>query len=121
MEEILFYDTEHASIYSQISSKMKEWDCYHQTVAYLISLDKACRSHIEDLFDFEHDNMLPSGLYAEWQCEASRKTMRLALNLWYGYIDEETERNTTPVDIFDSDLAVFYFEAIKLRFPQRFS
>ena len=118
MADILFNDTKHASFFSQILSNMKKNDCYHQSVAYLFALDENCREHIADLFNYEHDNITPSALYYAWQNDSSQKTTRLALNLWYGYYDEYDAKYSTPVELFNCPYAPFYYEAIKLRFPQ---
>lgn len=118
MADILFKDTKHASFFSQILSNMKNNDCYHQSVAYLFALDDKCRKHITDLFDYAQDNICPSALYQSWQSDSSQRTTRLALNLWYGYYDEYEAKYSTPVEIFNCSFAPYYYEAIKLRFPQ---
>ena len=125
-----FLDEEHSATFDKICAKMKRSDEYHLAVAYLFSLDRVCREHIEDLFDFSEDVIVREGLKKGWQTGTSMRTTRLAFNLWngccsdgetykdaHGYEDELPSRSYTPDEIFCCGLAPFYFEAIKLRYP----
>lgn len=111
-----FRSNRHRDVFYDIVGKMKNDDCYHQALAYLISLDSVCREHIESLFDFDHDIILFDALKEGWQTGTSVKTTRLAFNLWSGYVDE-TPVYSTPSELFCCEYAVYYVEAIKLRYP----
>lgn len=113
---IKFYDEKHEAAYYTLLNQMRKVDCYHLSLAYLFTLDTACREHISDLFDIKDDIILFNGLTKGWQTGTSVKTTRLAFNLWSSYVDECPERST-PSEIFCSVYAPYYFEAIKLRFP----
>ena len=61
-----------------------------------------------------------------WQTGTSTKTTRLMFNLWCSaYEDYDCEKNAvkdsarkyTVDEIFSSSLAVWYVEAVKLRYP----
>lgn len=107
---------------------MKSEDGYHRAVAYFLTLDEECNAHIADLFDIEKDEIKPFGtLYLPWQTGTSVKTTRLMFNLWSGIsidldksesVYEETRTYYTPDEIFSCGYAAYYFEAIKLRFPE---
>lgn len=123
--DIIFYDTLHKQLYNLLYRKMKSDDIYHQTTAYLLALDTVAREHINDLFDIECDMIKPEGLYRAWQTGTSRKTTRLLFNLWNGYNSESepTEkdahpRDYTPEDLFCSPYASYYWQAIKIRYPE---
>ncbi len=61
-----------------------------------------------------------------WQTGTSAKTTRLMFNLWCGGCEDydrekaavkDSSRKYTVDEIFSSSLAIWYFEAIKLRYP----
>lgn len=127
---IIFKDDEHQRLYEEILSKMKRADSYHSAVAYLLSLDTVLREHIGEVFDFAEDGIKPEGLNRAFQTGSSRKTTRLAFNLWNGYYtDGETYTDKagyvvdlpssyySPEQIFCSSYAPYYWQAIKLRYP----
>lgn len=125
---IKFRNEEHERSYRDLLSKMKSRDGYHKATAYLLALDKVCNKHVSDLFDFEEDVIKPFGtLFLPWQTGTSVKTTRLMFNLWSGVsIDldkserayDETRKYYTPEEIFCCGYAPYFFEAIKLRFPE---
>lgn len=126
-----FKDNDHKLNYEATINMMKSTDRYHQSVAYLLSLDNVCFEHINDIFDFVDNTIIKEALYQSWQTLKSRRTTRLAFNLWDGYCSEgETyieddgfegelpSRYYAPSAIFCCSYAPFYWEAIKLRFPE---
>ena len=125
---IKFQSERHEHDFRALLSKMKSKDCYHKAVAYLLTLDEVCNKHIADLFDFEKDVIKPFFLlYLPWQTGTSVKTTRLMFNLWSGVsidldksesVYEETRNYYTPEEIFCCGYAPYFFEAVKLRFPE---
>ena len=128
-----FFDVQHKQKFLDVINRMSYADCYHLAVAYLITLDTVCRQHIDSLYDFEEQCIITEGLNKSWQTDTSKKTTRLAFNLWNGcHSDGETYTDkdgyTTPLpsrffavdEIFSCSYAPFYFESIKLRFPENF-
>lgn len=126
-ENIRFADKDHKKGYNALIKLMKRNDCYHKALAYLITLDNVCREHIDDLFDLQEDTIKPDGVHKAWQTGTSQKTSRLAFNLWNnftGTVDDEadelndSERNYAVDEIFCCSYAPFYYEAVKLRYPE---
>lgn len=129
---IQFYDEKHEELFYSILIKMINQDCYHVSLAYLISLDNVCREHINDIFDFEENCIKPDTVFNHgWQTSTSSKTTRLAYNLWNGYCtDGETYTdkngyksflisNEYAVDnIFCCSYAPYYWQAVQLRYPE---
>lgn len=76
-----FYDDTHELKYIEFCRKMKYFNEYHRSVAYLFALDKVCREHIEDIFDFAEDGIIREGLHKGWQTSTSRRTTHLSFNL----------------------------------------
>lgn len=114
---IKFANDKHENAFFSLLNRMKKTDCYHLALAYLLTLDNVCREHISDLFDLKEDIILVDGLKIGWQTGTSSKTTRLAFNLWCTYVDD-CPKNSTPDELFCCSYAPFYFEAIKLRYPE---
>ncbi len=124
---IKFKNEEHENRYYEILARMGSTDSYHRAVAYLLALDTDCYKHIESLYDFVEHGIRPWGaLNQAWQTGTSVKTTRLIFNLWntrcYDLDDDnreikESARKYTVDEIFSSNLAFWYFEAVKLRYP----
>ncbi len=128
--DIKFYNEEHKKAFYSICKRMKHLDCYHFSLAYLLSLDKVLREHTDEVFDFKEDGIKRDGLHKAFQTGTSMKTTRLAFNLWNGcYDDGETYTNKdgyetelpssyyTPDQIFCcKDYAPYYWQAIRIRF-----
>ncbi len=116
---MLFIDSEHELLYNDVLDNMRKQDCYHRSLAYLMTLDAACRKHIEDLYDFKEDIILFDGLDKGWQTDTSVKTTLLAFNLWCSYMDEVDKKLSAPDNIFNCSYAPYYYEAIDLRFERK--
>ena len=110
---------------------MKRTTPNRQAVAYLLALDPICFEHCRELYDFYGGHTIPEGLDKAWHTSASRRTTRLAFNLYNGWCtDGETyigpdgyeellpSRFYTPSAFFGCEDAPYYVEAIKIRFPE---
>lgn len=81
----MFYDKTHWLEFTKDISKMKQSDVYHISLAYLLTVDTVTRAHIDNCFDFDNDGIKLDALNKPWQTGTSKKTTRLAFNLWNGY------------------------------------
>lgn len=130
---MIFKDDRHENAFYQILDRMQlsYSDPERTALAYLLALNEDCRSHINDLYDFEERVILPEGLDQEWQTHTSLKTTRLAFNLYNGYCydgqtytDPEGYENDLPskyycpVYLFACSYGPYYWEAIKIRYPE---
>ncbi len=115
-----FYDDEHEQLFYSLIERMEATsDVYRKTLAYLISLDSACRQHIERIYDFEEKRINPDCLTDGWQTGTSVKTCRLAFNLYTNITGwTEDPEYVTPAEIFCCYYAPYYWEAIKIRYPE---
>lgn len=131
MTEKMFYDKAHMQAFTECIARMKCSDVYHISLAYLLTLDKICRKHLDRLFDFANDAIKIEALAQPWQTSTSQKTTRLAFNLWNGCSDDGKEYTDkdgykvslpseyySPSKIFCCSYAPYYWEAIKLRYPE---
>ena len=76
------------------------------------------RRNVGRIFDFEQDRIKPDGLHEGWQTGGTVRITRLAFNLWNGYTEQGEERMSTPYEMFDCSFAPYFYEAIKLRYPE---
>ena len=129
--EIRFKDKDHELNYLSLFQQMKKQSSAHQAVAYLLALDPICFLHCRELYDFREGHTIPRGLDEAWHTLKSRRTTRLAFNLFDGHFsDGETyigsdgfeemlpSRYYTPYNFFNCDDAPYYVEAVKIRFPK---
>lgn len=132
MDNIKFESAEHKKLFVEFLKKVRHLDSYHMMIAYLFTLDTSCRYHIDDVFDFGGDGIKRDGLLKAWQTSTSARVTRLAFNLWNSCCSDGTgdvspdgydlpQAEFLPDEIFCDSLAEFFFEAIKLRYPQYFS
>lgn len=129
--KIDYRSPEHFHRTNYLMERMDIRDAYHKVLAYLFALDDVCYNHIDDLFDFEENAIFPDAINEPWQTAISRKTTRLAYNLWNGcctdgehYYDinnvckELPSCNYTVDGIFDCSYAFYFWNAIKIRYPE---
>ena len=90
---------------------------YHQAFFYCVGISDTTRRNVERIFDFEKGRIKPAGLHEGWQTGGSIRLTRLAFNLWNGYTEKGDERMSTPYEIFDCGYAPYFFEAIRLKYP----
>ena len=129
--DIIFKSKDHETNYHFILEKMKGKLITEQekALAYLFSLDENCFEHLLDLFDFCENEIIFEGIYKIHG--KSEKTVRLAFNLWNGwcsdgekYVSDDLFEDYlpsiyySPCNIFNCENGIYYFEAIKLRFPK---
>ena len=99
-------------------------DPYHLALFYALGLTDDTRRNIADLYDFREKGISTDGLYKGWQTSGSLRVTRLAFNLYNGWNGEdggELSGYYTPYDLFCDGLAQYFFEAIKLRYPENFT
>lgn len=127
---MIFIDDRHEILFKSIVGRMRKQDCYHLTMAYLLALDSELRKHYTEVFDFDADGIKINALNKGWQTGTSKKTTRLAFNLWNGcstdgetYTDKDgyemdlPSSYYTPEQIFCcAEYAPYYWQAVKIRF-----
>lgn len=114
---IKFKDAEHRSFFEASMKKSKRQDTYHRSALYTLGLTEDTRRNIDEVFNFAEDCIEPDGLFAGWQTSGTMQVCRMAFNLWNGYVDDCPE-SSTPSNLFCSEFAPYFIEAIKLRYPQ---
>lgn len=118
MSEIKFVSKEHENFYKTMLQKSGNSDSYHRAFFYCIGISDTARRNVSRIFNFEQDRIEPDGLHEGWQTGGTVRLTRLAFNLWNGYMEQGEERMSTPYEMFDCSYAPYFYEAIKLRYPE---
>ena len=99
----------------------RELDSEVVSVLYLIALVESVQGEIRHrAYDFQERLIKPECLKEPWQTSGTLKALRLAYNLWDGFVEEEKEVYSTPYEMFDNYWAPYFVQAIKLRFKSSF-
>ena len=122
-----FYDDAHEAFFreklKQAAASGRTSDSYFQSLIYLCGLCADTRDHFPCLFDWWEWCICPEALTDGWQTGTSKKITRLAFNLWNGYGQEQPEDERVsmaflPDEIFCCGFQSYFFEAVRLRFPE---
>lgn len=123
IQNIHFKNKKHSDRYKILIMKMDKDDVYHKSFAYLIALNDDCYKHVTDIFDISGHRIVPEGLTSAWQTSSSLRVTCLAFNLWSGYCfdNDAVSPRYSVSEIFYDINAKYFFEAVKLRYPEMFS
>lgn len=116
--KIRFISKEHEKFYNEMLGKSGVNDCYHRSFFYCTGISEITRANINKLYDFKRGCAEPGGLHGAWQTGSTIRLTRLALNLWNGYTEQGGEQLSAPYELFSCEYAPYFYEAIKLRFPE---
>lgn len=125
---MLFVDKEHMRFFNKKVAECKllgKIDSQTSALLYLLALTSETRTHFEEIFNMKEGMIKPESVKAGWQTGTTIKVSRLAFNLFNGYIydncgSDKVSRYYAVDDIFNCNLAMYFFEAIKLRYPEYF-
>ena len=127
---ILFKSSEHKRFYQETLLKCRCQDVYHKALVYCLGIDWDTRHRAEQIFDFNSGFVKPECLQEGWQTGGSQKIIRMAFNLYcngtpsiYEYEDKEGQlrecRKYTAEELFCCSYARYFWEAIKIRYPEQ--
>lgn len=122
---MLFKDKQHQEFYEENVNKTNSAsDPYRKALFYTLGLTAETRNNINDLYDFNEKGILFDGLRKPWQTGSTGRVTRLAFNLYNNYHGNgeigDNAGSYTPEDIFCDSLMIYFFEAVKLRYPEYF-
>ena len=125
---IAFKDQEHEIFYRNCLTKCKQQDVYHKALIYCLGISRDTRQNIERIFDFNNGTVKPKCLREGWITSDSARVVRMAFNLFCngtpsvrsleGKAKVEECRHYTVEDLFCCEYAVYFWEAIKVRYPE---
>jgi len=118
VKNIRFKSKDHEQFYYAMLEKSGNMDSYHQAFFYVMGIAEGTRANIEKMFDFKKDCIKPDGMRGGWQTSGSVRVCYLAFNLWNVYTEKGRESDSTPYDLFACGYAPYFYEGIKLRYPE---
>lgn len=124
-----FIDKKHREFYENFLKQIEEFrktNVYDRSFMYTLGISQVTRRHVNEIFDIARDEINIDSLNKNWQTGKSKKVTELAFNLWNDFkyeSQEDVEKNKISSDynvsnIFSCSYAPYFYEAIKLRFPE---
>lgn len=128
-KHMVFADKEHEKFYFEKLGQARYQDCYHQSLIYVLGISRDTREHFSQIYDIKTGNVKPECLHQGWQTSGSVRVVRLAFNLYtdgtpsvedYKRKDEQIAEcgEYSVSDIFCCSYALYFWEGIKLRYPE---
>ena len=128
-KHMVFANEEHKRFYEEKLAQAGCQDCYHMALIYILGISEDTRKHFRQIYDMKSGCIKTECLHQVWQTGSSRKIVRLAFNLYtngtpdidhYEDRDEQINecRRYSVSDIFCCDSAVYFWQGIKLRYPE---
>ena len=104
-------------------------DCYHKALIYILGISEDTRKHFSQIYDIQSGYIKTECLHEGWQTSGSVRVVRLAFNLYTDgtpSIDDYESRDGqisecrgySISDIFCCGYAMYFWEGIKLRYPE---
>jgi len=126
---ITFKNKEHEKFYIEYLPKCRYQDAYHKALVYCLGIDEDTRKCVNRIYDFKTGCVKTESLQEGWITSGSAKIVRMAFNLYCNgtpsvsdYDDAEEQlkeyRCYTVEDLFCCGYARYFWEAIKIRYPE---
>lgn len=121
-----FINNSHKAFYEEnIRKTNSQNDPYRKALFFTLGLTDETRKRINELYDFNEHGIDIEGLDKPWHTNTTMKVCRLAFNLYNGFngqLDSNTSVDDpamyTPENLFCCDLAPYFYEAVKIRYPE---
>lgn len=128
---MVFENKKHQEFYNKMInmlSKYQKVNVYEKCLVYTLGLCETTRKHFKEIYSIK-DGIYIDSLQARWQTGTSVKVTRMAFNLYNDSIIYESEDDIDkkvistkycPSELFSCSYAPYFFEAIKLKYPEYF-
>lgn len=125
-----FIDDEHKSFFENKMEELAELgkkDVYYKSLVYTLGICETTREHFKEIFNVNQSEVNLDAIQKGWQTGTSEKVTRMAFNLWnhslmYDSEDdldkEKISSSYAPSEIFCCSFAPYFWEAIKIRYPE---
>ena len=126
---ITFKSKQHENFYQEYLSKDRYQDVYYKALVYCLGISEDTRNHVDNIYDFKTGNIKTECLKEGWQTSGSLKIIRMAFNLYcngtpsvFDIDDADGQLQEcgcyTVEDLFCCGYARYFWEAIKIRYPE---
>ena len=124
-----FIDKEHEEFFIEKRQELKEMgktDVYYTSLVYTLGISEPTREHFNVIFNAKEGEINIDSLQKGWQTGTSEKVTRMAFSLWnrccYDSSEDIDNRKASssynPSEIFCCSYAPYFYEAIKIRYPE---
>lgn len=125
-----FIDDEHKSFFENKMEELAELgkkDVYYKSLVYTLGICETTREHFKEIFNINQSEVNLDAIQKGWQTGTSEKVTRMAFNLWnYSLMydseddleNEKISSSYAPSEIFCCSFAPYFWEAIKIRYPE---
>ena len=126
---ITFKNGEHKKSFKTYLQKCRYRDVYHMALVYCLGISEDTRVNVNRIYDFKTGCVKTECFGEGWQTSGSAKIVRMAFNLYcngtpsvFGIEDageqlKECQRYTVE-DLFCCGYARYFWEAVKIRYPE---
>lgn len=129
MCQAMFKDKSHESFYHEYLPQCRCQDTYHEALIYCLGMNWDTREHIKSIYDFQTGDVKTECLHEGWITSGSGRVIRMAFNLYNNgtpsvddYKEPEDQlrecQRYTVEDLFCCGDARYFWEAIKIRYPE---
>lgn len=126
---ITFKSQEHKDFYKEYLPKCRYQDVYHEALVYCLGISEDTRRNANRIYNFESGCVQTECLHEGWQTSGSMKIVRMAFNLYCNgtpsaFDSEDMDKQLqecsryTVEDLFCCGYAPYFWEAIKIRYPE---
>ena len=127
--QILFKNEKHKEFYYQSLERCRYQDEYHKALAYCLGISEDTRVNADRIYDFTTGLVKVRCLNEGWQTSGSLRIVRMAYNLYCNGTPSVKEsakaqerlaecQRYTVEDLFCCSYAKYFWEAIKIRYPE---
>lgn len=127
--KVIFRNEEHRKFYKEYLPKCRAQDSNHRALIYCLGINRDTRENVNAVYDFTTGRVKPECLHDDWQTSGSEKVTRMAFNLYCNGTPSvfdirgaekklEECRRYTVEDLFYCGYAPFFWEAVKVRYPE---
>ncbi|MDD3142208.1 MAG: DUF6075 family protein [Lachnospiraceae bacterium] len=127
--KVTFKNQSHHEFYDEYMKECRYDDVYHKALIYCLGINEDTRNRIYEIYDFKSGCVNTECLKQGWITSGSEKVIRMAFNLYCNsapsvddykrHEDQLTElRQYTVEDLFCSGYARYFWEAVKIRYPE---
>lgn len=129
INHVKFKENAHENFYNEKLRQVRHPDVYYKALIYLLGMTEGTRAHFEQIYDAGTGCIAPACLCQSWPTNGEKKLIRLSFNLYTGRIlnlkegcNEEEKLDEysrySVNEIFSCDYAPYFWESIKLRYPE---
>lgn len=128
-QEIIFISEAHEKFYYEKLKEVRYQDVYHKALVYCLGICDDTRRNVDNIYNFKTGCVKTECLHEGWITSGSAKIIRMAYNLYnngtpsvYDYEGAEEQLNEcrqyTVEDLFCCGYAKYFWQAVKIRYPE---